>query len=63
MCKTMCIVPCNFLIYKAIIEIFVIVLESWHFGFCTQFCLSLYEPYPTRFPLRLVGLSLFYTRI
>jgi hypothetical protein len=49
MCKTMCIVPCNFMIYKAIIEIFVIVLESWHFGFCTRFCLSLYELTPLDF--------------
>jgi hypothetical protein len=43
--KTMCVVPCNFQVYKAIIAFFVIAFESWHFKFCTRFCLSLYANY------------------
>ena len=50
--KIVCIVPCNFQIYKGIIIISVIALESWHFRFRTWFCLSFYEP--TVFPLSFV---------
>ena len=40
--KTVCVVSCNFQIYKGIIVISVIALESWHFRLRTRFCLSLY---------------------
>ena len=41
--KTVCVVPCNFQVYKGIIVISVIALESWHSRFRTQFWLSLYN--------------------
>ena len=49
--KIVCVVPCNFQIYEAIIEIFVIALESWHFIFCTQFCYHC-NPYWVHFVTR-----------